>query len=408
MGIAWPRGMWIVVLSALVMVIPDAGLAAPPLRFRQVAGAGSHSCGLTQGGSVYCWGSNYLGQLGDGTVSDRDRPTPVAVGEGLQRGRVAAIAAGYTHTCALTVDGRLFCWGYNQSGRLGDGTRAQARFHPVLVRPGAGLHPGSVTAVALGTRHTCATTSTHLFCWGDNTFGQLGDGTTTTRPLPTRVRLPGDRASSFTAGTLHTCALAGPSLHCWGFNGSGQLGDGTTTRRPLPTPVGRGTAFARKRVRAVEAGVSHTCALADTGVSCWGSNLHGQLGDGTTVDSRVPADVRMPGGPRPADLGVLRVGDNHACVSSMSGRAYCWGDNTAGQLGNGGSGASTVPTPVAQIGGVTAGALRDLSAGAEHTCAINAEGTGSCWGSNGSGRLGIGMPAGASPVPRPVAGPTGP
>lgn len=408
MRIHGPRRVWIAFLIPFLWVIPDAGSAAPELRFRQIAAAGMHTCGLSESGSVYCWGSNYLGQLGDGTTTDRDRPTAVVQGEGLKRGRVTALAAGMTHTCAVTDERRLFCWGYNQAGRLGDGTRVQSRPYPVLVKASGAFRQGTVGAITVGTRHTCASTADGWFCWGDNSMGQLGDGTTTDRPVPVRIPVPGGRPSQMSAGTYHTCALpVGGPLYCWGYNHYGQIGDGTRATRKSPTAVGHGGMLPRLRIRAVDAGYSHTCALTDQGVWCWGRNTHGQLGDGTNLDRAWPGPVRMQGGPRPDDMRTLRVGEYHNCLASASGRAYCWGDNTSGQLGNGGFGASTIPTPVTQVSGVTAGALRDLSTGSKHTCAVGSDGTASCWGSNENGRLGLGIPAGASPVPRAVAGPAG-
>src|SRR4249919_3497072 len=200
------------------------------------------------------------------------------------RAESSLIATGSYHTCARAANGTVRCWGDNSSAELGVGTTAQ-RPAPVQV---SGLG-GGIQAVAAKGLYTCALTATGTVrCWGDNSHGQLGDGTTIQRRSPVTVSgLSGVRAIA--AANLHTCALtAAGAVLCWGDNSRGQLGDGTTTQRLTPVPVaGLGSG-----VRAISAGGDHSCAVTTAGaVFCWGDNIAGQLGDGTRAQRNTPVAV---------------------------------------------------------------------------------------------------------------------
>ncbi len=338
-----------------------------------IAAGELHTCALTDQGGVKCWGSNYSGQLGDGSTTFRST-TPVDV-VGLASG-VQAIAAGGDHTCALTDQGGVQCWGDNYSGQLGDGSTTD-RTTPVDV---VGLASG-VQAIAAGIWHTCALTDQGgVQCWGSNSAGQLGDGSSgNNRTTPVDVVGLPNGVQAIAAGGFHTCALTDQGgIQCWGYNGRGQLGDGSTTDRTTPVDV----VGLASGVQAIAAGYWHTCALTDQGgVQCWGDNLWGQLGDGSTTD-RTPVDVvGLASG-----IQAIAAGGLHTCALTGQGGVQCWGDNRRGQLGDGAGGDKAIPVEVV---GLPSG-VQAIAAGGFHTCALTDQGGVQCWGANDSSQLGDG------------------
>lgn len=356
-----------------------------PISVQSLSAGGFHTCALTAGGGVRCWGANDFGQLGDGTTAQRLTPGDVP---SLTSG-VVAVAAGGQHTCAITASGGVKCWGRNDYGQLGDGTTTM-RTLPVDV---TGLTSG-VAAISAGGYHTCALlTSATLRCWGRGTEGQLGNGAWSNSPVPVNVTALADVATVTAGGSDaqggHTCAVTiTGAIYCWGRNDFGQLGDGTTAWRNAPGAV----SGLSNGVIAAGAGRYHSCAMTVAGgVKCWGWGIGGQLGHGDTSSSLVPVDVANLSG-----ASALTVGGMQACAIANAGGVKCWGYNTAGQLGDGTLGTNR-SSPVNMLespgGPAFAGALVIASGGAlstdAHTCVLTAT-RAVCTGANFNGQVGDG------------------
>jgi alpha-tubulin suppressor-like RCC1 family protein len=352
-------------------------------------------CAILNNGTVSCWGNNGEGQLGDGTMTNRNTPTQTS---SLETERTAvAISTGNKHTCAILDDGTVSCWGNNGHGQLGNGTVETSTETPTQTSSfGTGR---TAVAISSGYDHTCAILDDgSVSCWGYNGWNQLGDGTTNSRNTPTQTSSlgTGRTAVAISSGSAHTCAIRdNGSVSCWGLNWNGRLGDGTTTDRNTPTQTSSlGTG---RTAVAISSGSAHTCAILDDGtVSCWGSNYIGQLGDGTTTDRNTPTQTSSLGTGRTAMA--ISSGGGHTCVILDDGTVSCWGNNGHGQLGNGTVETSTeTSTQTSSFGtGRTAVAI---SSGDEQTCAILDDGSVNCWGSNVYGQLGVGSTYQRSLVP---------
>jgi len=297
--------------------------------------------------------------------------------------RSAPISSGGQHSCALATGGGVKCWGDNSYGALGN---------PVVDIFDVAVPVTSIsgaTAVSVGGRHSCALLAAGgtVRCWGANTDGQLGNGTKTDSSVPVAVSgLTG--VIALDAGSDFTCALlASGGIRCWGRNSAGQLGTGTTTGSSVPVPVLAAATppTPLTGVIALSAGPTHVCAVpANRTLKCWGANASGQLGNGTTTGSRLPVPVT-------GLTGVIDVaaGSGTSCAVIANRTAKCWGSNSSGTFGNGTwLNDSTVPVPAAV--GLT-GIVR-LDVAQYNACAVLADATARCWGFNGSGQLGNNLP----------------
>ena len=427
-----------------------------------VEAGGFYTCALTSAGGLQCWGRNGFGQLGDNSAVNK--LTPVAV-SGLSSG-VVAVTAGDSHTCALTTAGVTKCWGLNDSGQLGNDSLVN-KLTPVNVgldTDGDGIldaddpdddndgvpdgvdncplawnvdqadadgdGKGNVcdlgvtkSLITVKERHTCALTNVGgVLCWGDNSSGQLGDGTNVSQLTPVAVTGLGSGVASVTAGYLHTCALTtAGGVKCWGNNDSSQLGNAQLYQSkytPVAVPgLGSGVSAItasyyktcaltsaggvqcwgneysgqstpptvvsglRNGAVAVAAGRYHSCALTSAGgVKCWGTNSSGQLGDNSTVQKLSPVAVSGLG----SGVVAITAGYYHTCALTSAGGVQCWGWNAYGQLGDN----TTVNklTPVA-VSGLSSG-VAAITAGSYYSCALTNIGGVKCWGRNDYGQLG--------------------
>jgi len=352
------------------------------LTFEEVSVGYDHACGITATNKGYCWGDNTHGQLGETFSEERLGPLPISGGYSF-----AQISAGESHTCGLlqAINPTLWCWGDNAFGQLGDGTNTD-RGAPVQVSDPSG---GAVTwaGVSAGARHTCAITTTgDAYCWGSNIEGQLGDATGSSS---SSVPSPVFTAASFleiTAGGGHSCGITDDqSLLCWGYNGSGQIGDGTLTQRNSPVFVDDPPSAGPVDWIQVSAGGGYTCGIGAPSTSstlefCWGENGQGQVGDGTTTDRTQPAVVESP-----EVLTEIRAGRLHTCGISDQYELLCWGDNRSGQIGDGTTTDRTSPTRV--FGTLS---FEAPGAGSNHSCTLTREDGVYCWGANELGQVGDG------------------
>lgn len=381
------RGAWLALWALVAASSPlvAAGPAAADvfdtgsINLIAISAGTYHTCAVTDSGGAKCWGGNTYGMLGNGTTTLSFTPVDVT---GLTSGVTAiSTSSAATHTCALTSTGGVKCWGQNTYGQLGDGTTVD-RHTPVNV---SGLATG-VVAISVGAHHTCALTNAGgIKCWGQNSNGQLGNGTTTDSPTPVDVvNLPSVRAIS-AGGAYHACALLTSTggIKCWGDDRFGQLGQPNNGFAiPTASPIPGDVAGLTSGVTAISVGLWHTCALTSSaGVKCWGYNAQGQLGNGTLTSSTSPVAVTGLA----SGVTAISAGYYHNCVVTTSGGAKCWGFNIAGQLGNGTTTASRTPVDVI---GLTSGVTL-ISAGSAHTCALTAT-SGKCWGANDRGQLGNG------------------
>ena len=391
----WPTTIAALLLAGSVLAIAPGTVSAQTAPtevlhddWAQVSAGGRHTCGIRTSGRLYCWGADNLGQLGNGGVNAQRLTPSQVVGGGTNW---TVVTTGYGHSCALRSSGRLFCWGSDISGELGNGPAVIVNQNvPVEVSDGT----TDWVSVSAGAEHTCARKrSGRLFCWGSDTTGQLGDGgVNVDANVPIEVAGHARNWASVSVGRGHTCARrTNGRLFCWGLDDHGQLGNGgTAANRTLPGRVGTAMDWV-----SVTAGWRHTCGRRGSGrVFCWGADDSGQIGDGGpgVDDQSLPVEV-LTGG---ANWVSVTAGDLSTCGRRRSGRLYCWGSDASGQLGDGSPNSmQTIPAEV--FGGRTNWTAVD--AGGSHTCALWRSGRVLCWGKDEQGQLGDGSPYTNQPAP---------
>lgn len=335
-----------------VQVVQGTGKLTP---VKDIATGGVQSCAVKTDNTVWCWGFAADGEVGDGTTGDsnglRLKPVQVVQGTG-HLTDVAAVTAGNQFTCALKTDGTVWCWGSNSFGQLGDGSEFDSLV-PVEIVLGAG-YLTNVKAIAAGGVHVCALkTDNTVWCWGDAEDGETGDGTTGDengqRRQPVQVlqgsgNLTSVAAISANSGGSSCAVKTDGTAWCWGYNEFGQLGDGTRTTRLKATQVVKGTGKLTG-VAGIDTDGLHTCAIKSDGTAwCWGSNASGELGDGTRGDANhrrlKPVQV-VQGSGTFTNASSIAAGGLHSCATKSDGSVWCWGSDFYGQLGDGTRGGTT-------------------------------------------------------------------
>ena len=361
----------------------------------------SFGCAMPGDGSLKCWGSNNYGQIGDGTGnSPQLKPVRPINLEGAN-----TIDSGGLHSCAILGDGSLKCWGDNRYGQAGPdngetctprGTTISCAKTPIVPDLGEGRTAKMVSA---GGRHTCAILNDNsLACWGKGDAGQLGTGDTGNLDTPAVVDLGKDRTvKMISVGDNHTCAiLDDDSLKCWGENSDGQLGHGDTDDRgdesgEMGDNLSAVNLGADKSAKMVSAGSVHTCAiLNDDTLKCWGGNAYGQLGYGDNTGRNVPEATSAInlGAERTAQA--VSTGIFHTCAILDDNTLKCWGGNAYGQLGYGDDTDRNAPEATATVDFGDVRAVKDVSVGSGHSCALMDDDSLMCWGANNHGQLGAG------------------
>jgi alpha-tubulin suppressor-like RCC1 family protein len=363
--------------------------------FDQLAVGTNHACAITAAAQTWCWGARGPNpHLGDGTPASAGVAAPVQV---FGNPAFASVASSGQHTCGILATGVAMCWGRNGFGQIGDGTfPAKVSPSTVLGGPFAQIAPSRLT--------TCGRLTTGAaYCWGHNQRGEVGNPSV---PIGTSSPTPVAVATTLTfrdvaAGWLHACGVednggpAGPA-HCWGT--AGMVGDGTFIERHTPVPVAGGLQFTR-----IFAGALHTCALTASGAAyCWGQNTSGELGNGspsTTELSPVPVTGGLGFAMIAPSVNFTAPGD-YTCAITLAGKAYCWGANHAGQLGDGTTTDRLVPTAV-----LTSEIFVAIGTGESFTCGMTAARKVFCWGSNAQGEMGSGVAGGIFTTPVAVSAP---
>ncbi len=363
---------------------------------------GSHSALLTSSGRLFMWGWNSNGQLGDGSTTNRLSPVEITNRFSLQEDeRLTQVSLGGAHSAALTSEGRVFVWGWNGHGQIGDNTTLQ-RVLPTDITAQFLLSPSErITNVVMGGQFSTALSSAgRVFTWGDNRSGQLGDQTFTSRERPTDITPQFNLGSNdamvmLAMGSAHAGALSQQGrVFMWGSGDQGRLGDGVNVDRTVNAPINITAQFnlsSSERVETLVLGGSHTGAITSLGrVFMWGWNGHGQLGDNTLTSRTNPQDITAQFGLRSEEtLQSLNLGGQHSVALTSEGRIMIWGDRTQGKLGQTSLSDQTSPILLELDERLSDFEIvRTISVGLDHTAFVSNTGRVFLWGANRRGQIG--------------------
>lgn len=393
------------------------------LSFSNLSTGVRHACGITLSRKAYCWGWNKYGQLGNKSVIDST--IPIAVADSVSEGDLTflSISAGDYHTYGIVSSGKIYCWGRNEDGQLGNGRLINSSI-PVLVVAPQHESDLSFSSIAVSGNHSCAlSTGGKAYCWGYNGKGQLGNKSNKASTVPVAVADPINSNtlvfSKISTGYSSTCALTVQGqAYCWGINENGELGNNAKADSTVPVAVAASKSGEILTFLVIDSGNSHTCGLSSNGITyCWGQNYFSELGYYDYPDSNIPVEVIDPSVANPIKFSSVSAGDESTCALTASGKAYCWGYNRYGGLGNNDTLDSSVPVAVIAPNTVVVFdsfappveselKFSSISAGSGHTCALTSSGKAYCWGYNDSGQLGNGKDGFTnSSIPVPVSAP---
>lgn len=385
--------------------------------WKQISAGDYHTCAISEDDKAFCWGYNNYGQLGDGTTTNSSAPVSVSTAGLLGGKTIKSIETGGNFTCVIASDDLVYCWGYNNYGQLGNNTaNSTPNPLPVAVSMTGVLSGKTVKSISMNesTMQVCVIASDNLaYCWGSNWDGQLGNGLTADSPIPVAVLttgvLSGKTIKSISIHDFQACAIASDDLiYCWGNNFDYEFGIGTSDMVANPPKAAAyGGSMASKTAKVIANAGMSTCAIAsDDQAYCWGSNgTYYRLGNNSTAYNYIPGPVTNTGALSGKTLKTMSSGSNSTCVIASDNKAYCWGYNAYGGLGDGTTVHARVPTPV-NTGGVLSGkTVKSISVGRSHACAIASDNQAYCWGYNLYGGLGDGSTTHRSlpiAVPSPI------
>lgn len=399
---------------------PDAGAPGPAMGFVALSAGIGHACAVGIDSNVYCWGNGFSGEVGDGTPGRDLVPVPVDVSALPPRTRFVSAGAAQFHSCAVTQAGDAYCWGADDNGQLGEDADGDSldELVPSLVNRSA-VPPGDGFVVVKGDfNHSCGLTEQgRILCWGSDANGQLGenaDGDNNTESIPVLIDVsalaPGDVFVDVATGSTNSCAVTMfGAAYCWGSNGEGVLGTGDLSSSSVPVRVDDsilppGVGFVQ-----IASSGRHSCGLASNGtLYCWGIDENGALGENADGDNAletrpVPVDMSALG---PGEtFTAVSTGRGHTCALTSDRRAFCWGSDDRGKLGENADGddlQEDIPVPV-NLSPLAPGTFfTALSTGSEYSCGLANDGAIYCWGSDRIGQLGNGAPQSDVSIPAPV------
>jgi alpha-tubulin suppressor-like RCC1 family protein/Tfp pilus assembly protein PilE len=353
------------------------------------------TCALDYGGYAYCWGRASNGGLGNNTSSgNMNKPTPVYKSGVLNGLTVQSISVGSPSNeetvCAIASDSKLYCWGSDNGGLLGNSAVTTNSLVPISIDTSGLLSGKSIlkSKVGLGPANCVVASDNKIYCWGTGTVGQLGQGAYASSEVPVAVvmtgALSGKTIKDFGRVSTGMCVLASDDKpYCWGYGAYGTNGNGSTSSTNVPVAVTMSGILSGKTVKLI----GGKCVVAsDDAAYCWGAGTSGQLGNGGSIDSSVPVAVDTSGVLSGKTIKDISGWSSSSCALDSSGNAYCWGDNSHGQLGNNTTTSSTVPVAVTMNGL----SFTRIETSGGHTCALATTSKLYCWGWNTDSQLGDG------------------